>query len=93
MKKEEEDKREKEERGTEGPEGERKAGEVVDAGRIGRGQCKLLSAVQNLRMWSWSVVENFSLNCLLISIDLYFREEYMDRVRRRQAGWESDVRR
>ena len=60
-------------------------------GRIGRGQCKLLSAVQNLRMWSWSVVENFSLNCLLISIDFYFREEYMDRVRRRQAGWESDV--
>ena len=32
-----------------------------------RGQCKLLSAVQNLRMRSWSV-ENFSLNCLLISI-------------------------
>ena len=42
-------------------------------------------------MRSWSVVENFSLNCLLISIDFYFREEYMDRVRRRQAGWESDV--
>ena len=42
-------------------------------------------------MQSWSVVENFSLNCDLISIDFYFREEYMDRVRRRQAGWESDV--
>ena len=42
-------------------------------------------------MRSWSVVENFSLNCLLISIDFYFREEYMDRVRRRQAGWKSDV--
>ena len=41
-------------------------------------------------MRSWSVVENFSLNCLLISIDFYFREEYMDRVRR-PAGWESDV--
>ena len=26
-----------------------------------------MSAVRNLRMWSWSV-ENFSLNCLLISI-------------------------
>ena len=37
-------------------------------GQIGRGQCKLLSAVRNLRMWSWSVVEKFSLNCLLISI-------------------------
>ena len=32
MKKEAEDKREKEEEETEGPEGERKAGEVVDAG-------------------------------------------------------------
>ena len=42
-------------------------------------------------MRSWSVVENFSLNCLLISIDFYFREEYMDRVRRWQAGWESDA--
>ena len=30
--------------------------------------CLLLSAVRNLRMWSWSVVEKFSLNCLLISI-------------------------
>ena len=39
-------------------------------------------------MRSWSVVENFSLNCLF---DFYFREEYMDRVRRRQAGWKSDV--
>ena len=27
-----------------------------------------MSTVQNLRMWSWSVVEKFSLNCLLISI-------------------------
>ena len=36
----------------EGPEGERKAGEAVDAGGIGRGQCKLLSAVRNLRMRS-----------------------------------------
>ena len=42
-------------------------------------------------MRSWLVVENFPLNCLLISIDFYFREEYMDRVRRRQAGWKSDV--
>ena len=42
-------------------------------------------------MRSWSVVENFSLNCLLISIYFYFREEYMDRVRRRWAGWKSDV--
>ena len=30
-------------------------------------QCKLLSAVQNVRMRSWSV-ENFPLHCLLISI-------------------------
>ena len=37
-------------------------------GQIERGQCKLLSAVRNLRMRSWSVVEKFSLNCLLISI-------------------------
>ena len=37
-------------------------------GQIERGQCKLLSAVWNLRMRSWSVVEQFSLNCLLISI-------------------------
>ena len=36
--------------------------------RVDRGQCKLLSAVRNLRMRSWSVVEKFSLNCLLISI-------------------------
>ena len=36
--------------------------------QIERGQSLLLSAVQNLRMWSWSVVEKFSLNCLLISI-------------------------
>ena len=28
----------------------------------------LLSAVWNLRMQSWSVVEKFSLDCLLISI-------------------------
>ena len=42
-------------------------------------------------MRSWSVVENVSLNCPLISIDFYFREEYMDRVKRRQAGWKSDV--
>ena len=42
-------------------------------------------------MRSWSVVENFSLNCLLISIGFYFREENMDRVRRWQAGWKSDV--
>ena len=34
-------------------------------------------------MRSWSVVE--------LSFDFYFREEYMDRVRRRQAGWKSDV--
>ena len=33
-------------------------------------------------MQSWSVVEKFSLNCL----DFYFREEYMDRARRR--GWD-----
>ena len=32
MKKEAEDKRQKEEEGLEGPEGERKAGEAVDAG-------------------------------------------------------------
>ena len=37
-------------------------------------------------MWSWSVVENFFLNCL----DFYFREEYMDRAGRRVAGWEED---
>ena len=42
-------------------------------------------------MWSWSIVENFSLNYLLISIDFYFREEYMDRVRRWKAEWKSDV--
>ena len=30
--------------------------------------CLLLSAIHNLRMQSWSVVEKFSLNCLLISI-------------------------
>ena len=36
----------------EGPEGERKAGKVVDEGGIERGQCKLLSAAWNLRMWS-----------------------------------------
>ena len=35
-------------------------------------------------MRSWSVVEKFSLNCLF---DFYFREEYMDRARRRVAGW------
>ena len=35
---------------------------------IERGLCLLLSAVRNLRMQSWSVVEKFSLNCLLISI-------------------------
>ena len=55
-------------------------------GRIGRGQCKLLSAVRNLRMWSWSV-ENFPLIVFWFN---YFREHYMDRVRRRQAGWEED---
>ena len=32
-----------------------------------RGLCLLLSAVRNLRMWSWSVVEKCSLNSLLIS--------------------------
>ena len=36
--------------------------------QIERGLCLLLSAVWNLRMRSWSVVEKFSLNCLLISI-------------------------
>ena len=55
-------------------------------GRIERGQCKLLSTVQNVRMRSWSV-ENFPLIVFLISI---FREEYMDRVRQRAAGWEED---
>ena len=48
---------------------------MVDGGQIEGGQCKLLSAVWNVRMWSWSG-ENFSLNCLLISIS---GNEYMDR--------------
>ena len=39
-------------------------------------------------MRSWSVVENFSLNCLLISIS---GKSTIDRVRRWQAGWKSDV--
>ena len=55
-------------RGVEGMEGERKVGERFIRGKIERGQCKLLSAVQNLRMQSWLVVEKFSFNCLLISI-------------------------
>ena len=55
-------------------------------GWIGKGQCKLLSAVRNLRMRSWSV-ENFPLIVFWFN---YFREHYMDRVRRRQAGWEED---
>ena len=39
-------------------------------------------------MRSWSVVEKFSLQ---LSFDFYFRDRYMDRARRRGAGWEEDL--
>ena len=51
-----------------GPRGREKGRWGGWCGQIERGLCLLLSAVRNLRMWSWSVVEKFSLNCLLISI-------------------------
>ena len=69
-----------------GPRGREKGRWGGWCGWIGRGQCKLLSAVRNLRMRSWSV-ENFPLIVFWFN---YFREHYMDRVRRRQAGWEED---
>ena len=48
---------------------ERQASQLMWADReISVYYCLLLSAVRNLRMRSWSVVEKFSLNCLLISI-------------------------
>ena len=57
---------------------------------IERGQCLLLFIIvcslesQNaVLVSSWK----FSLNCLLI---FYFRERYMDRARRRAAGWEEE---
>ena len=40
-------------------------------GQIERGLCLLLSAVRNLRMRSWSVVEKFSLK---LSFDFYFMD-------------------
>ena len=69
-----------------GPGGREKGRWGSWGGRIERGQCKLLSAVRNLRMRSWSV-ENFPLIVIWFN---YFREHYMDRVWRRQAGWEED---
>ena len=66
-----------------GPGGREKGRQGSWWGQIERGQCKLLSAVRNLRMRSWSVVEKFSFY-------FHFRESYMDRVRWRQAGWQSD---
>ena len=69
-----------------GPGGREKGRRGGWCGRIGRSQCKLLSAVRNLRMRSWSV-ENFPFIVFWFN---YFREHYMDRVWRRQVGWEED---
>ena len=62
MREEEEEQRARRER-------ERQARQLMRADReISVYYCLLLSAVRNLRMRSWSVVEKFSLNCLLICI-------------------------
>ena len=46
----------------------------------------MLNQSTNFGMRSWLVIEKLP----LISFDFHFRESYMDRVRRRQAGWQSD---
>ena len=47
----------------------------------------MLNQSTNFGMRSWLVIEKTALN---FSFNFHFRESYMDRVRRRQAGWQSD---